>query len=332
MAIDKTLFRQWAMLRMIPRHPRRVSATDLTARLNELGYAVNKRTVERDLTMFEAMFGLVADDRSRPYGWYWSTDNPSLDIPSLDDGQALMLSVAEPFIRQLLPPPVLDALSPALGSAKRKLNESFGAAHLKTWPDKIYSASPSQALLPASIVPGAQEIVGVALLRDQWLRIQYRKRGATASGVFDVQPLGLVTRGSMTYLVCCFRGYREPRTIALSRLEAVEILSETFVRPPDFSLKAHVEEGKVAFGASRVATVVLRVARSQIDLLLETPLSADQKVSYQDECALVTATLPITPDLKRWVLGFGSGVQVLKPDFLRRDIMQTIDDMHKGYA
>ncbi len=332
MAIDKTLFRQWAMLRMIPRHPRRVSATELTARLNELGYAVNKRTVERDLTMFETMFGLVADDRSRPYGWYWSADNPSLDIPSLDDGQALMLSVVEPFIRQLLPQPVLDALSPALGSAKRKLKESFGAAHLKTWPDKIYNVSPSQALLPASILPGAQEVVGVALLRDQWLRIQYRKRGVTAAGVFDVQPLGLVTRGPMTYLVCCFRGYQKPRTIALSRLEAVDMLDETFARPPDFSLKAHVEEGKVAFGASQSATVVLRVVRSQIDLLLETPLSTDQMVTFQDECALVTATLPITPDFKKWVLGFGPGVQVLEPDFFRRDIMRTIDDMRHGYV
>ena len=68
MSIDKTLYRQWTMLRLIPRHPRKISATDLTERLNELGYAINKRTVERDLKMFEELFGLVVDDRSRPYG------------------------------------------------------------------------------------------------------------------------------------------------------------------------------------------------------------------------------------------------------------------------
>ena len=332
MSIDGTLYRQWAMLRLIPRHPRRISATDLTSQLNELGYVVNKRTVERDLKMFEEIFGLVADDRSRPFGWQWGHDNPGLDIPSLDDGQALMLSVAEPFIAQLLPPPVLEALRPAMGAAKRKLKESVGAKHLKKWTEKIYNAPPSQPLMPARVVPGAQEVVGMALLRDQWLRIRYRKRSVTESATFDVQPLGLVTRGPMLYLICRFRGYTDERTIALSRLEHVEMLPEAFRRPEEFSLKAYVEQGRMGLGNCRVSMVVLRFASHQVDQVIETPLSANQEVTQEGTTTLISAYIPITPDLKRWVLGFGSDVQVIGPESFRREIIRAIEGMHERYG
>jgi predicted DNA-binding transcriptional regulator YafY len=45
----ETLLRQWQTLRMIPRHPRKVTATLLRESLNQDGFTVGKRTVERDL-------------------------------------------------------------------------------------------------------------------------------------------------------------------------------------------------------------------------------------------------------------------------------------------
>ena len=332
MGIDKTLYRQWAMLRLVPRHPRKVSAADLTSRLNDQGYAVNKRTVERDLKMFEEMFGLVADDRSRPYGWQWGRNSPAIDLPSLDDGQALMLSVAEPFVEQLLPPPVLEALKPMFVAAQRKLNETVGSKQLKTWPGKIYNTPPTQPLIPARIAPDVHEEVGMALLLDQWLRIQYRKRGATVSVPFEVQPLGLVTRGPMLYLICRFRGYTNERTIALSRFDHVELLPERFKRPDEFSLEDFVEKGRMGYGDSKLLIVKLRFDRHRGEQLFETPLSPDQEIVEDGNNFLqVTATIPITPQLKMWLLGFGAEVEVLEPASLRRDVIQAIRAMKKKY-
>lgn len=333
MSIDKTLYRQWAMLRLIPRHPRKVTANALTARLNEQGYAVNKRTVERDLKMFEELFGLVADDRSRPYGWQWGHDSPAIDLPSLDDGQALTLSVAESFVTQLLPPPVLDALKPMLLAARRKLKESVGARQLKTWPEKIYNTPPTQPLISAQIALDVHDLVGMGLLLDQWLRIQYRKRGASISASFEVQPLGLVTRGPMLYLVCRFRGYTDERTIALSRIEHVELISEKFKRPAEFSLREYVEKGRMGYGDSKTSAIKLRFDRHRGEQLFETPLSSDQVIVEEGkDSLLVTATTPITPQLKRWLLGFGGDVEVIEPVSLRHSIVRAIGEAGKRYG
>lgn len=332
MSIDKTLYRQWAMLRMVPMHPRKITTTELTGRLNDQGYAINKRTVERDLKMFEELFGLVVDDRSRPYGWQWGRDSPAIDLPSLDDGQALMLSVAEPFVTQLLPPPVLGALKPILLAAQRKLKECVGAKQLKTWPGKIYNTPPTQPLIPARIAPDVHEAVGMALLLDQWLRIQYRKRGSTESASFEVQPLGLVTRGPMLYLICRFRGYTDERTIALSRFEQVELLPERFKRPAEFSLEAFVEKGRMGYGDSKMSKIRLRFDYRRGEQLFETPLSSDQEIVEEGrDVLLVTATVPITPQLKRWILGFGAEVEVIEPPSLRRDVIQAISKMKRRY-
>lgn len=320
------------MLRMVPRHPRKITATVLTNRLIDQGFAVNKRTVERDLKMFEELFGLLADDRSRPYGWQWGHDSPGIDLPSLDDGQALMLSVAEPFVTQLLPPLVLEALKPLLFAAQRKLKESVGAKQLKAWAGKIYNTAPTQPLTPAQVATNVHETVGMALLRDQWLRIQYRKRGASVSAPFEVQPLGLVTRGPMLYLICRFRGYSDERTIALSRIEQVELLPERFKRPDEFSLKEFVEKGRMGYGDSKMSKIRLRFDHRRGEQLFETQLSHDQEIVEEgSHFLLVTATIPITPQLKRWLLGFGAEVEVIEPASLRRDVIQAISAMKRKY-
>ena len=332
MSIDKTLYRQWALLRLIPRHPRKISTSELTLRLEELGYEVTKRTVERDLRMFEELFGLVADDRSRPYGWQWASDSPGLDIPSMDDGQAVMLSIAEPLIAQLLPPPIRDALCSAFSSARRRLKESFGSQQLKAWPDKILSTPAAQPLVAAKLLPGTQEAVAMALLRDQWLRITYRKLGVTSSSVFEIQPLGLVMRGPMLYLVCRFRGMDDDRTIALNRIESVEVWPERFHRPSEVSLESFVGKGKLGFGGSNLDKVKMRIARKAGETLLETPLSNDQEVLEESAKFLViAATVAITPELRRWILGLGGDVEILEPLSLRKAVIREIGRMKSQY-
>ena len=77
------------MLRCIPRYPRKVTARELMERIQSEGYSITKRTVERDLQAMSAIFPLVADEREKPYGWSWSVDAPSFDLPGLSPSQAL---------------------------------------------------------------------------------------------------------------------------------------------------------------------------------------------------------------------------------------------------
>jgi predicted DNA-binding transcriptional regulator YafY len=58
-----TLLRQWQMLRMIPRHPAKIAASQLCERLCGDGFDVSKRTVERDLQSLSQGYPNMLDER-----------------------------------------------------------------------------------------------------------------------------------------------------------------------------------------------------------------------------------------------------------------------------
>ncbi len=65
------MLRQWSLLRSIPRSPRRVDTTTLLRRLQEDGFTVGQRTVQRDLHRLSEIFPLMLDKRTVPFGWSW---------------------------------------------------------------------------------------------------------------------------------------------------------------------------------------------------------------------------------------------------------------------
>ena len=63
-----TLLRQWTMLRLIPRAPRKIETAALERLLFEEGFEVNRRSIQRDLNTLSTRFPLLCDMREKPYG------------------------------------------------------------------------------------------------------------------------------------------------------------------------------------------------------------------------------------------------------------------------
>ena len=82
--VASTIVRQWHLLTLLPKGPRRIDTATLEARLRERGVLVHRRTIQRDLLELAIVFPIVADERSKPYGWRWADDAELLcAIPSL---------------------------------------------------------------------------------------------------------------------------------------------------------------------------------------------------------------------------------------------------------
>jgi predicted DNA-binding transcriptional regulator YafY len=78
-----TILRQWHVLTMLPKPPRRIDTGSIEARLRERGIEVHRRTIQRDLLELAEVFPIVADERARPYGWRWSDDaGPLFEVPA----------------------------------------------------------------------------------------------------------------------------------------------------------------------------------------------------------------------------------------------------------
>ena len=327
----ETILRQWEMLRRIPRYPAKKTATDLHAQLVTAGYQVTKRTVERDLEKLTASFPLLADERSKPFGWSWRADAPALTVPGLTLSQAVTFQLVEQHLRPLLPPAVLADLQPAFALAAARLAEAGPTR--RSWTDKVRVVSPTQTLRVPPIAPEVQRTLYEALLTDHQVQIRYLKPGEKRPVAYEaVHPLGLVQRGAVLYLVCTFFGYTDPFLLVLHRMKTVTALEASVVRPPDFDLDAYIASGRMGFGDGKTIRLELWLEADAARHLTETPLSEDQRLTpTRDGRVQVNATVPETEQLRWWILGFGEKAEVVKPIRLRKAMAGTARNLTLRY-
>lgn len=328
----QTLMRQWDMLRMIPRHPFKLSAATVVARLNGEGYSVTKRTVERDLLALSRVFPLMSDSRSMPFGWSWQPHAAPFDVPQLTPTQALAFVVMQQYHATLLPGSVMTDLEPYFRMARQRLQEAASGGAGRNWLERIHVISPTQSLMPPKVSPTVHAAVTEALLRDRKLAIGYRRRGETISREAVINPLGLVQRGVLLYLVATFEGFGDVRTLVLHRFAHAAVLSERSSRPGGFDLSKHIGKGILDFGSGETIKLVAIFEEEAIIHLAESPLAEDQTLSApRNGMVRVSATVKATPQLEWWLLGFGGRVEVLKPTGLRKRMIETAKALAARY-
>lgn len=80
------------------------------------------------------------------------------------------------------------------------------------------------------------DAVNEALFTERPLEAEYRSAQAEDYREVRLHPLGLIRTGLVTYLVVCFDGYSDPRTVALHRLRRVRIASDGDLKAPPGSV------------------------------------------------------------------------------------------------
>ncbi len=98
-----TILRQWTLLRLIPREPGAIGTAALRSKLQDAGFAVDVRTIQRDLEKLSLPFPLTCDLQGKAKQWYWSKEGRVLDIPGIDPPTALAFLLAKAYLTPLLP-------------------------------------------------------------------------------------------------------------------------------------------------------------------------------------------------------------------------------------
>jgi predicted DNA-binding transcriptional regulator YafY len=331
---EKSLLRQWHMLKLLPRAPSKITVKELCDLLAAADYDVHERTVQRDLRDLTRVFNLEHDDRSRPFGWSWSRIGPGFSLPGISVPEALTLKLVEQHLRNHLPPNTTEVLQPYFESAARTLGTVDPDTPSKTWLGKVRSIVPTQPLLPPMLDEEVRDTVYAALMQDRQLAISYRRRdAATATNYPSIHPLAIVQRGSVIYLVCMFGDYEDVRTLPLHRIEAAEDRFEPARKCPGFDLDAYVASGQFGIVTGPPVRLHAVFRRQAGEHLYETPLCARQELEVLDDGRIaLTATVPNTRGLLWWLLGFGDGVEVREPAELRAEIAGMARNMAAQYG
>lgn len=318
------LTRQWELLRLIPRE-RKITVTELHRKLCDLGHEASRRTIERDLEALSRVFAIECDDRSKPFGWRYRLNAQLLQIPGLSESEALSLILMEAYLKNLLPIAVAENLSPYFRAARERFGELNPDMPLQAWLNKVQVVHPGQPLLAPRIDPDIQRVVYEALLKNRQIEMEYQPAGAAGAKRYaPVNPLGLVQQGSVVYLVATIYVYRDPRILALHRVRAAKLLEASAESPEGFGLQAYVQSGAFGFGEQDWWIDLVAVFKSGAgEHLLETPLSAEQQAERLAPGEVkIGARVIYTPQLVRWLTGFGPDVEILAPEDLREEIAQ----------
>lgn len=316
-----TLIRHWEMLRLIPKEPASISAGDLHQRLDDLGFKVSKRTVERDLnSLLDAGFPMVFDDTQQPYLWSWSKLSSGFHAPNMSVSDALLTVMAYKTLRDLLPSMLSSTLSDLTKEAEKVLDAVQHNNDLSSWRNKIAIKLPMQPLIPPEVDELVKTEVYDAVLRDEKIEIQYQSRSKKEQSVdskaYVINPLGIIQRGWMTYLVATFAGHSDVRLLGMNRIKDVKRLYLPSQKPRGFKLSKYVEEGFADFGSGQVIQLKAIVSKPLMKHLSEARLASDQAIEFKDGENILTASVPLTQQLIWWIRGLEPQIRVLKPSTL----------------
>jgi predicted DNA-binding transcriptional regulator YafY len=291
----------------------RLSAADLAERLE-----VSRRTVYRDVEAL-GMAGVPVTAERGPAGGISLMEGYRTDLTGLTEAEL------ETFLA--FAPPALAAdlgLEGSFESARRKLAAARVGRSPGSMQQRVLVDSSRWGRRPA--VPEHLARVQDAVWSDRRLSLRYRR---AEEEVLErlVDPYGLVAKNGVWYLLAVADD--ELRIFRVSRIEAAEVLPDTFRRPPDFDL-ARAWRDRMAGWQPAESSLQVTVRAAPGESALLTRVLGDRLVSTADGVAVLE--FPSIGAARASLASFGARVEVLEPALLRDELVRQAREMLDLYA
>lgn len=322
--------RYFLILQSLPRLPQKNDVERITQHLAAADHNVTVRSVQRDLNKLSEKYDIVSDG-AKPAGWSWKRDAVIMNLPDLDPHTALALKLAQSYLEQLLPSATLDHLKPQFRLAEETLDKHCRG--LRKWPDKIRVIHRGPPLATPKVSSDAQSILYEALLKEKRVHIRYRKNPTDVSKEYELNPLGLIVRDRLTYLIGTVGDNLDVRQFALHRVEEAAMLDTTAKYPKGFDIDAFIRQGEMAFATGRNIRLRFALAPGATRQLRECPLAPDQiiiEAETDDDYPIIEATVQDSMELRWWLQSFGDEAEILEPADLREAFRDMANNM-AGY-
>ena len=301
---------------------RRTTARELAKRLE-----VCERTIHRDMDALSSAGVPVVADRGNGGGWrLMEAYKTNLTGLNHDEIQALFLANPPQLLNDLglhqAAEGALIKLLAALPSMSRRDAEyARQRIHIDTagWrnsPDNVASLAPLQE----------------AIWQERKLQFVYERAGCEPSErVAD--PLGLVAKGSVWYLVATVDG--APRTYRVSRIREARVTDRPSVRPPGFDLAAYWQQSAAEFQANLprfYATLRIGPAVSRwMSYLGRASRVEHSEPPDANGWSTVTMRFDVEEEACQFALSFGADAEVLEPASLREKAIASAEGLLDRY-
>ncbi|MFW1735746.1 helix-turn-helix transcriptional regulator [Acinetobacter sp. ULE_I001] len=312
---SNSLYRQWQILSRLSTG-KWMGTRELQEVLEREGIEISLRTIQRDLNQIAQRFP-IESNKTVPQGWRWRSDAPIQSLPHMTSSQAVTFMMVEEHLKHLLPPSLIDEMNPWFDLARRSLSTQN---NVRQWINRVRIVPASQPVIPPLVERHAQQAIYEGLLQDKQIECVYRARGYQGEEkTYILNPLGLVQKGAIIYLICTRHDKTEVQTFALHRFRSATVLDLRALHPVKFDIDEYIDSGALGFRVdfSRpTKNVELKLVMHEDDAqyFTESQLSKEQKVEQlNEELYQVSAVVPFTSQLVWWLRSFGKKIVRIEP-------------------
>lgn len=300
----------------------------LTSRTLAQRLEVSERTIHRDMEALSVSGIPVVAERGSSGGWSLLGEYRT-NLTGLNEAEIQSLFVTQPpklladlRLQKASEGALLKLLAALPAMYRHGAEQARRRIHIDT-------AGWSRQEESVPLLPVLQE----AIWSERKLRFTYQRGPGCDDVEREVDPLGLVAKGSAWYLVAGVAG--DVRSYRISRVSGAEVLDQPCTVPPGFDLAAFWEQSTIAFKSAlpnylarfRVAPEVfprLRFAGrfARVGEVVERDLHGWYVVPVGFDVEEIAC---------EYALSFGPNLEVLEPRSLREKVIAAAQQVLKFY-
>lgn len=303
--------RQWYLLTRLFK-ARGATLEELRASL-PADYECHLRTVRRDLEALEAHFPLYPDRIDGQVRWKFVD---GFEVPELAFSQTELMSLvlSRDLLRPLEGTHIKESLDEALNKVTAALpRESLSyVSRMRGWLSVGMRAQKSYKAHRRTIEQLSRAIEG-----KRTVHMRYFSASRDKTSRREVDPYRLWYASGALYLIGWCHTRKEVRMFAVDRVRALAITNRPCQLPLGFDLEAYVQDALVVMRGNPV-DVELVFDRRTAAWVRDREWHPSQKIEPAKGGALkMTLRVADTPELLGWIMSFGAGARVTKPEQLR---------------
>lgn len=186
-------------------------------------------------------------------------------------------------------------------------------------------------------IPGGTEYIQTiieAMQNKVEIILQYKPfQGCKTT--YRVQTYAMKVYKQRWYLIGYVNEHRAIRTLALDRIKELVFTSRTYCIPKDFDAEEYYNKAIGIYINDKLLPkeVIIRAYGVQVEYLRSLPLHSSQnEINQSNEYSDFKYWLYITPDLISELLALGETVEVIKPEELRKEIINKLNLASNRYS
>jgi len=299
-----------------------------TAKELASSFSCSERTIERDVARLKEKHGAPVYFDYNHGGYAYSDPTFTLPAIRMTQGELLAIFLAEQLLAQYANTPLHQRLASAFQKISSFLPEEISL--------DFHELASAISFHPGPVRDQAREglfdQITAAIAERCVLAMRYFSQYRNASTEREVDPYHLHNNQGDWYVSGYCHWRKGLRDFALTRILDLRVLERTFSIPASFNKEAYLKQ---QFGIEKGGApqeVLLKFSPTQSRWMREKVWhGTEEKIPQPDGALLLKMFVPVTSELKRWVMSYGRDVEVLGPEELREMVKREVEELAARY-